>query len=157
MSSSITLTDAAAVLALMLSAYATWKTVQFNNRQRALIETQEQLNRRLLAREEAETNREKRADLGATFIKLGSSNYRLRVFNKGKAAATNVRISFPDGDNVVSKSDVDRKFPMELLEPHQSVELLASIHMGSRSKHKVVLNWADEAGASNEKTVYATV
>ena len=157
MSISITLTDIAAVLALLLSAYATWKTIQFNNRQRALIETQEQLNRRLLAKEEAELNREKKADLGATFIKIGSTNYRLRVFNKGKAAATNVRISLPDDDSVISRSDVERKFPMEVLEPHQSIDLLASIHMGSKSKHAIVLSWADGASQSNEKTVYATI
>lgn len=157
MAISLTPSDIAAGLALALSAYATWKTIQFNNRQKSLIDSQEQLNKRLLSKEDAESDKDRRAELGATFIKLGSSKYRLRVFNRGKSTARDVNIEFPDGDDVVSQSDVSRKFPMEALEPHQSVELIASIHLGSKSKHTIRLSWSDEASASNEKTVYATI
>lgn len=153
----LTPSDVVAGLAFFLSAYATWKTVQFNDRQRSLIESQERLNRRLLEKEDAEASGEKKADLGATFIKLGSSNHRLKIWNKGKAAARNVRIEFPSGNDVVMQSDIDRKFPLESLDPFQSVEIIAAVHMGSKSKHEVKLLWADGHSEANEKITYPTL
>ena len=154
---SLSASDVLAALAFLLSAYATWKTVQFNSRQKSLIESQERLNIRLLEKEDAESVEQKKADLGATFIKLGSSNYRLKIWNKGKSAARSVLIDFPDGSDFVSRSDVEGKFPLEVLEPHQSVELLATMHMGSKRKHTVKLNWADAFSSTNEKIIYATL
>ncbi len=157
MAISLTLSDIVAGLALLLSAYATWKTVQFNDKQKSLIESQERLNRRLLEKEDAESNEEKKADLGATFIKLGSSNYRLKIWNKGKAVARNVSIEFPEGNDCLVESDIKGKFPLETLDTHQSVELIASVHMGTKSKHAIKLCWADDLGPANEKVVYPTL
>jgi hypothetical protein len=154
---SLTPSDVVAGLAFVLSAYATWKTVQFNDRQKSLIESQQKLNQRLLEKEDAESTAERKADLGATFIKLGSHNYRLKIWNKGRAAAKNVSIDFPEGNDCLIDSDISSKFPLESLERHQSVELIASIHMGSKSKHTIKLMWADDFSPSNEKIVYPTL
>lgn len=151
------LSDIFAGVALLLSAFATWKTVKFNERQKSLIESQDQLNRRLLEKEDAEATGAQKADLGASFLKLGSSKYRFKVFNKGKATARNVRIAFPDGDDPFIQSDVDEKFPHEALEQHQSVELIAAVHMGTKSKHHVILTWDDEAGTDHSKSIYPTL
>lgn len=153
----LTPSDVVAGLALLLSGYATWKTVQFNDRQRSLIESQEQLNKRLLEKEDAEASEGRRADLGATFVKLGSNSYRLKIWNKGKAAARHVRVEFPSGNDVIIQSDVDSKFPLESLEPFQSVELIAAVHIGSKSKHEVKLLWEDDHSKTNEKTTYPTL
>jgi hypothetical protein len=153
----LTPSDVVAGLALVLSAYATWKTVQFNDRQRSLIESQELLNKRLLEKEDAEATEDKKADLGANFVKLGSTSYRLRIYNKGKSAGRNVRIEFPSGNDVVVTSDIDRKFPLESLEPLQSVDLMTAVHMGSKSKHEVKLLWEDDFSAANEKTLFPTL
>ncbi|WP_017166391.1 hypothetical protein [Xanthomonas phaseoli] len=89
--------DAIAAAALALSAFATVMTLLFNRRQKKLNETQEELNRLLMAKESGEATNAKKADLGASFNKLGSNKYRLKVFNKGKAVARNVRLGFyPD-------------------------------------------------------------
>lgn len=149
--------DVIAVLAFGLSAFATWKTIQFNDRQKSMIETQERLNRRLLEKEDAEADEEKKADLGAAFVKLGNSNYRLKIWNQGKAPAKNVRIEFSAGNDVVIQSDVERKFPLEVLEPQHSVELIAAVRMGSKSKHEVRLLWEDRSSSTNEKTNYPTL
>lgn len=153
----LTPSDVVAGLAFLLSAYATWKTVQFNDRQKSLIESQEQLNRRLLEKEDAEASEEKKADLNATFVKLGSISYRLKIWNKGKTAARNVRIEFPSGNDVVMQTDVERKFPLESLEPFQSVELMAAVHMGSKAKHEIKLLWEDGHSAADEKTTHPTL
>lgn len=149
--------DVFAGLALLLSIYATVMTVRFNRRQKSLIESQDLLNKRLLAREDDQAKADRQADLGAHFIKLGSSNWRLKVFNKGRAAARNVTISFPEGQDCFVPSDIDSKFPLEVLEPIQSVELIAAIDQGSKSKYAIALSWADDFQESNNKTVYPTL
>lgn len=153
----ITLGDVAAVIALLLSGYAIWTTRNFNKRQLSLIESQEELNKRLLAQGDTEALESRKADVGASYVKLGSNKYRLKVFNKGKAPARNVRIEFPDGDTPVPKSEIADKFPMEVLEQHQSVDLIAAVSMGTPSKQTAIVRWLDDHSDSNEKTVYLTL
>ena len=99
----------------------------------------------------------KQADLGASIIKLGSSKYRLKVWNKGAATARNVRIEFPEGNDLVIESEVTDKFPMESLEKYQAVELIAAVHMQTKRKHVVRLVWEDDAQSYNEKLSYPTL
>lgn len=149
--------DVIAGLAFLLSGYATWQTVSFNKKQKSLVESQEKLNNLLLEKENEDALKEKSADLGASFIKLGSSKYRLKIWNKGSATAKNVRIEFPEGNDVVIESEVVDKFPMESLERHQSVELVAVVHMQTKRKHVVRLIWEDDAQSHNEKLAYPTL
>ena len=141
--------DVIAGLALVLSVVAM-------GRQKSLIRGQKLLNQRLLEREENEAQADRKADLDAGFIKLGKNNWRLKIHNKGKAAARNVTIVRAEEDDLLIQSDVDSKFPLEVLESMQSVELLAAVVMGSKSKHTIDLRWADDFSDSNEKTVYPT-
>ena len=157
MSRSFTLGDIFAALALVLSLIATATTIRFNVRQRSLIASQERLNQRLIAREESEANAGMRADLSANLVKIGKGNWRLKVYNRGRAVARNVQIALPSGDALLVPSDVDSKFPLELLEPAHGVELLASVHFGSKSKHEVTLRWSDDFSEGNEKTVFVTI
>jgi hypothetical protein len=137
--------DIIAGLAFILSGYATWQTVNFNKKQKSLVESQEKLNNILLEKDNEDSLKEKRADLGASFIKLGSSKYRLKIWNKGASTAINVKIEFPEGNDVITSSEVTDKFPMESLERHQSVELIAAVHMQTKPKHVVRLIWEDDA------------
>jgi hypothetical protein len=149
--------DVIAGLAFLLSGYATWQTISFNKKQKSLVESQEKLNNLLLEKGNEDSLNEKRADLGASFIKLGSSKYRLKIWNKGVSTAKNVRIEFPEGNDVVIDSEVTDKFPMESLERHQSVELIAAVHMQTKRKHVVRLIWEDDAQSHNEKLSYPTL
>lgn len=149
--------DIIAGLAFLLSGYATWQTVSFNKKLKSLVESQEKLNNLLLKKENEDSLKEKRADLGASFIKLGSSKYRLKIWNKGASTARNVNIEFPEGNDVVIDSEVSDKFPMESLERHQSVELIAAVHMQTKRKHVVRLIWEDDAQSHNEKLSYPTL
>ncbi|MGE8645681.1 hypothetical protein [Acinetobacter vivianii] len=149
--------DIIAGMALMLSGYATWITLKFNKRQQSLIESQEKLNNLLLEKESNEVKNSKKADLGASFIKLGSNKYRLKIWNKGTACATHVRIEFPEENNVLMQSEIDEKFPLETLETYQSVELIADVHMGTKRKHAIRLIWSDASGENHKKVVYPTL
>lgn len=144
-------------LALLLSIYATLKTVQFNNRQQSLIGDQEKLNKLLLERETSDSASGKQANLSASFIKLGSSKYRLKIWNKGKAVARNVHLEFPEGNDVLIESEIGEKFPLEVLDIHQSVELTAAVSLDTKSKHAIRLIWSDDYSDRNEKLVYATL
>jgi hypothetical protein len=148
--------DAIAGCAFALSAYATWKTFRFNEKQNSLIESQERLNKLLLDKEASEVVNVKRADLGANFVKLGSGKLRLKIFNRGKSSARNVSLEFPEGNDCLIQSDIDSKFPLEILEPQQGVELIASASLDTKSKHPIKLIWSDEFNAHNEKMVYPT-
>ena len=97
------------------------------------------------------------ADLGASFVKLGSGKHRLKIWNRGKCTARNVTLEFPEGNSVLILSDIDQKFPLETLETQQSVELLAVISMGTKSKHAIKLIWSDDHRERNEKVVYPTL
>ena len=154
---SISSSDIIALVALAISAYAAWKTVKFNDRQKSLIETQERLNRLLLEKEQGDLLAGKRADPGATMLRLGSNNYRIKIWNKGKSAARNVSIDFPDGNELVDDSDVAERFPLQILDPHQAVDLVAFVHMETKGKHAVKIRWSDDAQSENEKTVYITL
>ena len=149
--------DIIAGFALLLSGYATWQTINFNKKQKSLVESQEKLNNLLLEKEEAEALIDKQADLGASFIKLGKSKYRLKIWNKGNACAKNVRLKFPEGNSVLIQSEIDEKFPLEYLERYQSVELIATVSMLTKSKHTICLVWEDDAKEHNEKLVYPTL
>ncbi|WP_236450715.1 hypothetical protein [Stutzerimonas stutzeri] len=149
--------DIIATMAFLLSGYATWQTISFNKKQKSLIDSQERLNNLLLEKENEVTLKEKRADLGVSFIKMGRSNYRMKVWNKGFAPARNVRLEFPEGNDVVMDSDIAHKFPLETLERFQSVELIAFVGLSTKRKHVVRLIWADDANEYNEKLCYPTL
>jgi hypothetical protein len=152
----IDLSGIVAIIALGFSIYTYWRQNQSNKKQEALIESQHKLNELLASKETSEMAAAKSADLGAAFQKLGRSQYRLKIFNKGPATARNVRIAFPDGNEFIPDHDLEGKFPMESMDKYQAVELIAAIHMSSPSKLKVQLNWVDEDNAEREKIIHAT-
>ena len=149
--------DIIATLALLFSMYATFKTVQFNNRQQDVIKSQAKLNELLLNKEAAGVEMDKQADLGVNFLKLGNSKYKLRVFNKGKAPARHVTIDFPEGNEVILESDIESKFPLQLLDVQQSVDLISAVYLGAKSKHLVKLAWDDGRTDRVEKELWATL
>lgn len=142
--------DVIASLALVISGYLAWH-------QRGINASQAKVNELLLQQGEAEALETKQADLGASYLRLGKGNHRLKIWNKGKATARNIRIDFPDGNNLVAESDVVQKFPLEALEQFQFVELTAYMRIGMKEKHQLTLTWDDASGENVSKNVYVTI
>ena len=157
MLSQIDFSDIVALLAVGLSLYSMRKTFEFNKRQNEFAETANKLNSLLLEKESQDILDQKRADISANFIKVGQNKRRLKVFNKGKGLARNVRIEFPEGMGVLVFDDVQDKFPIPILEQYQSVELLAAVTFQSQSRMTIKLIWNDESGTDNEKTLTPTI
>jgi len=144
----------AAWLALILAGISLYKNHRSDKRQDELAATTEQLNRLLIERETQAGQDSKRADLSANLITVGKNNRRLKVFNRGKGTARNVRlIDLQEKDSLLSRGDIQRKFPLPILEQHQSVEVAASSHLSGPSRAHVKLVWDDESGENHEKEV----
>lgn len=149
--------DLVAGSALLLSAFATWKSVQFNELQKKVISQQEQINKLQIERVNESIVLAKQAELGANIVKLGNMKYKLKIFNKGQAVATNVRINLPVENDIIPQSFIDDKFPLEMLDVHQSVEVWANPSLGSQSKVKLDLVWNDEISQNRTKSVVVTI
>ena len=145
------------VLALVMSAYSMKKTIDFNKRQKDFIETNDKLNKMLLDKEQQENLIQSQADISANFICVGRDNYRMKVFNKGKSSARNVRIEFPNGNEILLEDELKEKFPMPAIEPQQSVELIAAVSMGSPRRMDVEVVWDDQSGVDRRKLLHPTL
>lgn len=153
----VSLTDFISAGALLLSIYATLRAHSWKKEESAFLDLQSKVNALILEKEQREAAQIKLADLGANFIRLGNEKYRLKIFNKGKSAASDVDLSFPDGNDVIPEKIIRDKFPMELMEPGQSVELIAAPSFGSRQKFALLIRWNDSDGEMKEKTLYVTL
>lgn len=144
--------------AFITSVAALIITHNFNRRQKSLIESQEKLNNILLSKELQSTENDKKADLGATFIKVGSrGSFRLKIWNKGKSAARNVIVTFPEGNDIIPDSELTNKTPIVSLEPQTGVEFIAAVHLGTDPKQVISLTWDDDMANGNSKIIHLTI
>lgn len=128
-----------------------WVSLQKSNKTNA---RQDELNRLLIERETEAGQDNKRADLSANLVSVGKSNWRLKVFNRGKATARNVRlIDLQEESSVLARGDSQRKFPVPILEQHQYVEVAAIRLLNGPSRAHVKLVWDDDSGENHEKEV----
>lgn len=159
----MTTSDAIALAALAVSIYtiisSEFKSRKNDREQKVIKDEQDRIRRLLLDKETKLALEEKRADLNANLVKIGTGKYRLKIFNRGKAAAKNVQIAFPDNDGgeFLSMSEIKQKMPYEVLYSQQMIELIASIHMGSKSKYKIRLSWCDDYNKMNEQDIVVSI
>jgi hypothetical protein len=141
---------ASAVVALAALIVAVISLVRTNK----YAKTTDRLNRLLIDRASADAITKQQADLSANLYEYGKRKYALKVFNRGKGVARNVRLIDLDSkeDTILLSSDVSLRFPVPILEQHQSVELIASIHFGlPRLRAHIKLLWDDQTGSDHEK------
>jgi hypothetical protein len=154
---SLTPSDVAALLALAVALWSAVQTGRFNKRQNDFAETAERLNRLLIEKEAAESEQQRKADVSANFVQIGKSNYRLKIFNRGVGVARNVRLEMLAGGDLLAGNELEQKFPLPLLERHQSIELIARVYMQSSRRAHVRLLWDDEAGDGHQKELWLDV
>jgi hypothetical protein len=142
----------AAWLALILSAISLHKTHKSDKRQAELAATTEELNRLLIERETQAGQDSKRADLSANIIAVGNNNWRLKLFNRGRGTARNVRlIDMQEGRSILVQDEIRRKFPLPILEQHQAVEVIVAVTFSTPLFAHIKLQWDDETGSDHEK------
>ncbi len=153
MTYSITLSDAAAFLALAVAVWSAFQTGRFNRRQNEFAETAERLNQLLIVRESSELEQQRKAEVSANFVKIGK-NYRLKVFNRGGGPARNVRLEFLTAGELTDQRELDEKFPLPLLERQQSLVLFLRVHMSSPRRAHIRLSWDDDGGVGQSKELW---
>lgn len=151
-----TTSDVIAGAALLIAAWSLLQSILVNRRQARVEQTTERLNLLQIEREKAESREQGQADMSANFYNVGKNDSRLKVFNRGKAPARNVRLDVLDSGGLLVSSDVERKFPAPLIEPQSSVELLTAGHMGSAARVHIKLTWDDPDGAERSKELHPT-
>lgn len=155
--------DAIAFAALIVSVYSIissgLKSRKSDKEQAVIKEEQDRIRKLLLDKETKLALEDRRADLNANLVKIGTGKHRLKIFNRGKSEARNVQISFPDNDGgeFLSMSEILNKMPYEILYPQQGIELVASVYMGSKVKYKIKLTWSDDYNKINEQYVVVSI
>lgn len=142
----MSLTDFIAFLALLISIYSAYKTIEFNKRQNEFANTADHLNKLLLRKEQEDAISAISADLNARVVKIGKGQ-RLKIYNKGKAPAKNVRLQFPVVRDFSIMHDV---LPLEVIQPGGNFDLIVATAMGAPSAVKIKLIWDDERGHNQE-------
>lgn len=142
--------------ALIASIWTARTTHRFNRKQIAFEKTAERLNILLIDREAAENRALKRAEIASNVYRVGKDT-RLKVFNRGKAAAHNVRLEELDAAGLLMRSDIERKFPVERLDVHGSVELHIIRTLQSASKTRIQVTWDDDAGRDQTNVLIVVI
>lgn len=142
--------------ALFASVWTARITHRFNRKQIAFEKTAERLNVLLIEKEAAENQALQRAEIASNIYRVGRDT-RLKVFNRGKAAAHNVRLEELDAAGLLMRSDIERKFPVERLDVHGSVELHIIRTLQSASKTRIQVTWDDDAGRDQTKVLIVVV
>jgi len=111
------------------------------------IKAQEKLiNDYQLGKIEEEKIQRMQAEVRASII-VGSKGLRtLRVYNKGKASAKNVRLIIHDEPECLYSLN---PFPFPLLNEHENVDLNIHLHMGSPDNISFELLWDDAFKMNN--------
>jgi|GEM_PF-438569 len=143
--------------ALAVSVWSVLVTKRFNRRQIAFERTAEQLNQLLIEKEALENQAQRRAEISVSTYRLGNSDTRLKVFNRGKATARNVTIEEVGDASLLMPSEIARKFPAPMLEPHGMIELMVVRHLSSPSRTEVLVGWDDDSGQGHSKPMAVTL
>lgn len=140
----VSLGDVAAIFALLLSGYSLWRQRKFD------AETS-RLNALLIDREHNEAIAAGKAEISANFIKVSKNSHQLRIFNRGKGEARNVRMVVLDGNDLFQENDISSKFPYRSLDSHQPLNVPVYVHMQSPRRATITLSWEDDFGGGQKQ------
>ncbi|GKX61639.1 hypothetical protein SOASR032_02080 [Pragia fontium] len=135
------------------------KSKKSDSEQQIMKEEQDRLRKLLLEKETKSAISEMKAELGARLVKISKNSYRLKIFNRGKVEARNIDIHFPDndGNEYLVMSDVEDKFPYEVLHPQHGIEIIAGLSFGSKTKYRIKLIWDDEYKKKNSEDFFVSI
>lgn len=143
-------------LALVVAGYVALNTRGFRKAKRELIKLQKDVQALILKRERREAEKVINADLGASLVTVGSKKHQLRIFNTAQAAAYQVKIAFPEGNEMIPVREIEELFPLQVLEGGASVNLPALVTLGTGRKLALELSWKNADGEQHNKAVLAT-
>lgn len=158
------ITTAMALLALVISAVALRRAGRANKiaeEANELAQAPANLAKLQLEQEEARRNK---TSLSLSLVKHQSisgngrpqTSYRFRLINDGEAPAHDASFQILTKDSPLMEQDYRAKLPATL-RPHQSVEVLAAVHMGTPSKLDAVMSWTNVDGTQERHDCVVTM
>ena len=150
------------LIALIVSVVTLIRSRSYNQQQLDLQRVvsnlaQKQLD--LLNAEESE-----RTDVGHTNLHIEivphGNAHKFVVSNIGEYAARDIEFELEPqgrGANPLIRRDYDEKFPIPILQPGNSVGVLAGFHMGSATAFMVKLKWKEENNEPWEVETYISL
>lgn len=137
-------------------------TYRLNQQQKKLNQQQVQLNEYQIEKSKAESLEKKQAMIEANVYRTtdgkGKSNLKMKIYNKGKAKATNIDFTSEtlNTDSAITLINRSTMFPIPSLMPYGSVELSVLLCCGHEFSHKFVFTWDDESkkGRTQEQDVF---
>ena len=136
------------IIAIILSILSFIDSKKANRLQGRLNQVEERLITYELEEKEKEREEATKACIEARIVKISKNNYRMKIWNSGKATAYNVDFS---AEEVVEKNIFKDKVPYAFLEPNKSFEEHFLVHSGVPQKFSVTTVWKDENGNSHLK------
>ena len=112
-------------------------------------EQEKMINAYQLAKFKEEEEDNKKALISGTIIRKERGPQVLKIYNKGKATATNINIQ---GLEIQEISVCDKILPYELLNPQDFAEIRFFIIMNAPSTLKLTYTWDDEYKTGNTYT-----
>jgi hypothetical protein len=140
--------------AIVLSILSYIDSRKANKVRGRLNEVEEKLKKYELEDKEKEREEETKACVEARIMNISKGNYRMKVWNSGKATAYNVDFQIPSEYKGIVWRD---KVPYEFLEPGKNFEEHVIVHSGTPNKFKVTTTWEDKQGIPYAKEQILTV
>lgn len=86
----------------------------------------------------------------ARVVTVGNGKHRLKVWNSGNTTVYNVSAKFEGDPNILVMDD--EKQPFDQLDPRKGYELSLLVYSGSASKFKIITEWTDADGKTQQKS-----
>jgi len=139
-------------IVLFLILYIIYKKFRYHQLKKDYESLQQQMDRVLLREQATLAQEGEKADLQAEFVKSDHDSHpKLRIRNVNQALAKNIRIDFPNGNNLLLKKEVDAIFPIDTLNKHKEILLSIAVYNNAPRKIAIELIWDDGYNMNNSK------
>lgn len=135
-------------IAIGLSILSYIKSRKSDDIRDRLLVVEEELKRYALEEKKKEIEDSRKACIEARIVPTGNRNYKLKIWNSGKAKAYNIDYKVPEEYKSMFYRD---KIPYEYLDAGKNFEEHVIVSMSSPSVIKITTLWEDEDGKSFTK------
>ncbi len=137
----------------VLLIYVIYKKFRYHQLKKDYEELQAQMDRVLLRQKAELAQQDQKAELAVDFVKHDDDSHpKLRIRNLNQALAHNIRIDFPQGNNLLLKKEVEAIFPVETLNSHKEILLSIAVYNNAPRKIAIELTWDDGFNVNNARS-----
>lgn len=134
---------------IIISVFAVGFSIYtYRKHDRKIKEQNKLINDFTLEKLTKEKELEKKAIVEANVIKYDKGKRVIKVYNRGKATAKNVRVTFDEDPNLLIS---EYPSPIDIL-PQHSIDIRTTVFSGSPNTAKITFEWEDGVKLDNKYT-----